>query len=281
MTMSLAEDYRALRDGAAFVRVGREAIRVAGPDAFDYLQGQLSQDLAVLEAGASTWSLLLQPQGKVDALLRVTRTDDTSFLLDVDAGWGQPVVARLQRFKLRVKAEIGSEPWDRVRILGDGAMTGIAYEWAPLHGADVAPAGSAIEASIDAWEVLRIEAGVPLLGAELTERTIPAEVETVVARGVSFTKGCFTGQELVARIDARGGNVPRHLRRLVVDGPVPSPGEAIVVADREVGAITSAAQHPDGHVVALGFVRRDVAAPADAALAGGGVARIEPLALLS
>ena len=281
MTAALAEDYRALREGTAFVRVGRDAIRVAGPDAFDYLQGQLSQELAGLELGASRWSLLLQPQGKVDALLRVTRTADADFLLDVDAGWGEAVVARLQRFKLRVKAEIESQPWDRVRVFGRATPAGITYDWAPLHGADVEDPGAAREAPGGAWEVLRIEAGVPAMGAELSERTIPAEVATVVERGVSFTKGCFTGQELVARIDARGGNVPRHLRRLVIQGEAPSPGEAIVVDDREVGAITSAAQHPEGHAVALGFVRRDVAVPAEAAVAGGGVARIESLPLLS
>ncbi len=277
---TLADDYRALREGEAFVRVPRDAITVAGPDAFEYLQGQLSQDLAGLEAGHSAWSLALQPQGKVDAFVRVTRTDDAGFLLDVDAGWGDGVVARLERFKLRVKAEIARAPWERVRVFAADPATGIAYEWAPLHGADVQEPRPTAEAQPEAWEVLRIEAGVPSMGSELTERTIPAEVETVVERGVSFTKGCFTGQELVARIDARGGNVPRHLRRLVVEGPVPSPGETIVVADREVGAITSAGRHPDGHAVALGFVRRDVTAPAEAVLAGGGVARIEPLALL-
>jgi folate-binding protein YgfZ len=277
--MTLADDYRALREGAAFVRVPRQAINVTGPEAFDYLQGQLSQDFAPLAVGRSTWSLLLQPQGKVEAFVRVTRTDEAAFLLDVDAGWGEAVVARLERFKLRVKADITLVGWDRVRIMGEG--DGLAYDWPPLKGVDVRDPKPAHEAGPDAWEVLRIEAGVPVLGAELTDRTIPAEVETVVERGVSFTKGCFTGQELVARIDARGGNVPRHLRRLIVDGPVPPPGAAIVVDDREVGAITSAAQHPDGHVVALGFVRRDVAVPAQAAVAGAGVARIEPLALLS
>jgi folate-binding protein YgfZ len=275
--MTLADDYRALREGAAFVRVPRQAISVAGPDAFDYLQGQLSQDLQI-EVGRSSWSLVLQPQGKVEAFVRVTRTDEAAFLLDVDAGWGEAVVARLTRFKLRVKAEISLVAWDRVRIMREG--DGLAFDWPPLKGIDTTDALPAREASIDAWEVLRIESGVPVLGAELTDRTIPAEVETVLERGVSFSKGCFTGQELVARIDARGGNVPRHLRRLVVDGAVPPPGASIVVDGRDVGAITSAAQHPDGHVVALGFVRRDVAVPAEAAVAGG-VARIAPLALLS
>jgi folate-binding protein YgfZ len=268
-------DYEALREGRAFVRVERDALAVTGPDAFDYLQGQLSQELT----GVSTaWSLVLQPQGKVDALVRVTRLEGEAFLLDTDAGWGEPLAARLERFKLRVKVEIAPVPWERVRVFADGE--GIPFDWAPLTGTDVARTPPMDEAPAELWEVLRIEAGFPRLGAELTDRTIPAEVAAAVERGVSFTKGCFTGQELVARIDSRGGNVPRNLRGLVLEGEPPAPGEAIVVDGREVGTVTSAAAHPNGHAVALGFVRREVTPPAEATV-GGRVARIAALPLLS
>jgi folate-binding protein YgfZ len=122
---------------------------------------------------------------------------------------------------------------------------------------------------LDAYEVRRIEAGLPRMGAELTERTIPAEAGIVEA-SVSFTKGCYTGQELVARIDSRGGHVPRRLRGLVMPAgsALPEAGAEIEVGGRARGSVTSAARHPDGHVVALAYVARDVDPPADGTCAG-------------
>jgi folate-binding protein YgfZ len=105
------------------------------------------------------------------------------------------------------------------------------------------------------------------MGAELTERTIPAEAG-VVERSVSFTKGCFTGQELVARIDSRGGNVPRHLRLLESDDDLPV-GADVLVDGQPVGEITSSARG-----VALAYVGRAVTVPADATVAGAPV-RVE------
>src|SRR5687768_12379363 len=88
------------------MKVPRDVVRVSGPDAISFLQGQLSQDVDGLAVGATAWSLLLQPQGKVDALVRVTRIADDAVVLDVDGGFGDAVVTRLDRFKLRVKADI-------------------------------------------------------------------------------------------------------------------------------------------------------------------------------
>jgi aminomethyltransferase len=120
--------------------------------------------------------------------------------------------------------------------------------------------------STDAFEVARIEAGTPAMGAELTERTIPAETG-LVERTVSFTKGCYTGQELVARIDSRGGHVPRHLRGLTLSGPAPV-GAAVTIEGREVGAVTSVARTPGGGAVALAYIHRDVSPPVEATVAG-------------
>jgi folate-binding protein YgfZ len=132
-----------------------------------------------------------------------------------------------------------------------------------LLGTDQLPAG------VDRWsdedlERTRIEAGVPAMGAELTDSTIPAEAG-VVERSVSFTKGCFTGQELVARIDSRGGNVPRHLRVLDVDGPPPAPGTDVVLDGDVVGRVTSAAGP-----VALAYIKRSVTPPATVTLGASG-----------
>jgi folate-binding protein YgfZ len=287
VVLGLADGYAALRAGTAAVVIGRDVVRVSGPDAVDFLQGQLSQDLSALAVGASGWSLILQPQGKVDALVRVSRLGDDEVLLDSDGGWGEAVLARLARFKLRVKADL--EPWGSgcVRVLGraEAAGPGVAFEWPPLRGVDLLGAEARVaddldEAPAEAWEVLRIEAGFPAMGAELTDKTIPAEAG-IVERTVSFTKGCFTGQELVARIDSRGGNVPRHLRGLVIEGAPPPPGTSVAVDGRDVGTVTSAARHPDGHAVALGYLKRDVAVPVEGRLDGGVLARISALPLLS
>jgi folate-binding protein YgfZ len=267
----------------------REVIRVSGPDANPFLQGQLSQDLGRLQAGESAWSLLLQPQGKVDAFLRVTRVADDDFLLDVDSGWSGPTIERLGRFKLRTKADIEPLDWKCLAFRGDGipAIEGDVvarcdwpgFEGVDLLGPDPVVPGGADLADPSVLDRMRIAAGFPRMGRELDERTIPAEAGLVEAT-VSFTKGCYTGQELVARIDSRGGNVPRHLRRITIDGgPVPPAGAVVVVAGKEVGALTSVAA-TDAGAIALGYAGRAVDVPADAELRwdGGQVgARVEAL----
>src|SRR5919205_1038550 len=101
----LGGDYQALRLEAGAVWVPRDFVRAAGPDAQAFLQGQLSQDVNV-DVGRSAWSFLLQPQGKVVALLRLLHAGDDEYVLDTDAGWGPVVVERLNRFKLRVRADV-------------------------------------------------------------------------------------------------------------------------------------------------------------------------------
>ena len=211
------------------VVVERDVVRIEGPDAEAYLQGQLSQDVAALGDGGSVWTFVLQPQGKVDAWFRLTRLGDGVFEADIDAGHGEALLARLQRFLLRTKAELSAATVPMVAVRGgvieapagsraaDPAWPGITG--VDLLGADVLPDGVA-PWTLEDLERTRIECGVPAMGAELTEATIPAEAG-VVGRSVSFTKGCFTGQELVARIDSRGGNVPRHLRGVVSEAELP------------------------------------------------------------
>jgi aminomethyltransferase len=127
------------------------------------------------------------------------------------------------------------------------------------------------------------------MGAELTERTIPAETG-LVERTVSFTKGCYTGQELVARIDSRGSRVPRHLRGVVVQGAdAPPVGAALFgeggQGERELGQLTSVALSPTlGGPVALAYVRREVEPPAEVVLrwdSGEAPARVEALPLVA
>src|SRR5437588_6283736 len=115
----VADDYARLRDGTGAVWLDREAVRVAGPDAATFLDGQLSQDLKPLEVGAAAEALLLQPQGKIVAYLRVSRVGEDEYVLDTDAGFGEAVVERLARFKLRTKADIEPLPaWRCLAIRG-------------------------------------------------------------------------------------------------------------------------------------------------------------------
>ena len=278
---------------AFWVEVPRDAVRVTGPDAISFLQGQVSQDAAALAVGSSAWSFVLQPQGKVDAWFRISRIAEDELVLDVDGGFGEALVARLERFKLRTKADFELlADWRCVAVRGASRRArgpGHAFApesgWPGVEGYDLlGPSPEAPEeprpGTLEEYEALRIECGVPAMGRELTERTIPAEAG-IVDRSVSFTKGCYTGQELVARIDSRGGNVPRHLRGLILDGDdLPEAGTPVLIEGSEVGTVTSAARSVRlDAVVALAYVKRDVDVPTGAEV-GGRVARIESLPLL-
>lgn len=260
-------------------RIHRDVVTLTGPDTISFLQGQLSQDVAALAVGGVAPSFLLQPTGKVEAWLRVDRAAPETVRLDVDAGFGAAVVARLERFKLRTRTEITlDEEVPVLAVRGAEVIDGVPTVW-PGPGSDVfdvdpgfrpsdLPA-DAVEYDDEVFEGARIAAGVPRMGAEIDEGTIPAELgQWVIDASVSFTKGCYTGQELVARIDSRGGNVPRHLRVIEVDGLPAGRGAEIVVDGRAVGTITSEAIDAAGRSIALAFVHRSVEAPAAAEVDG-------------
>ena len=278
------EAYEALRRGVGAYRVAVDTVAVAGPDATSYLQGQLSQDVAPLGVGGSAVALLLEPDGKLSALVRVTRTSQDAYVLDTDAGFGGAVAARLQRFKLRTKVAIDELDWPCIALRGErvgGASRGegppfvLPVDWNGVRGVDLLGPGAdalvpadALWCDAAAWEALRVEAGIPKMGAELDSRTIAAESH-LVERTVSFTKGCYTGQELVARLDARGSRVARRLCGVVADDA--EPGEAVQLAgaalwtpggDKVVGRCTSASWCPGlGRVGALAYLHRSVDVP--------------------
>ena len=292
----LTADYLALRRDVGAVWLPRDVLALRGPDAITYLQGQLSQDVAALGVGESALSFLLQPQGKVDALVRVTRMGEEEVVVDVDAGWGDAVQTRLARFKLRSKFDIEKLDWRCLALRGprahEVATIGLVAttDWPGLPGVDLlgedpqVPEGVRV-CDLDAYRAVRIEAGVPEMGTELDERTIPQEAGIVVDRAVSFTKGCYTGQELVARLDARGNKVARHLRGVVLTTNVVPPAHAELEHDgKVVGTLTSVAESLDRHApVALAYVRRDVEPGSDVTVrweGGSAPARVETLPLV-
>ncbi len=216
----------------------RDVVAIIGPDASSYLQSQLSNDLRGLPVGDSQWSFLLQPTGKVDVLLRVWRRGEDEFVLDTDAGFGDVLKARLNRFKIRVKAEIEDRDWRSIAVRGasgEGRSTwGEGYD---LIGPDVQPPDGIEQGSASELEALRIDAAWPRMGAEIVPgETIPAETGVVDA-AVSFTKGCYPGQELVERMDSRGSSAPRHVRRIDVPAGT-AVGDSIEV-DGHAATVTS------------------------------------------
>jgi folate-binding protein YgfZ len=315
--MSLNDEVKALHDDAGVVdRSDRGAVLVTGPDAWSYLQNIVSADLDVLGEGQGAHSLLLTPQGKLDVDFRLLRVGDEAWL-DCDPGFGEHLTASLNRFRIRVDCEVTdrSGSWGSVAVRGPNATRFAAslgvelpatphahvpwddavvvrVPWPGGDGFDVLGPPATVEkaagqlegagvpaVSTGAYEAVRIEVGVPRQGFELDEKTIPQEA-FLELDAVSFTKGCFLGQELVCRIDTRG-RVNRYLRRLtaIEDGRPPR-GSEIVSGEKVVGTVTSSVDADDLPAVALGYVRHEVEPPAEVELRwedGRGRARVEPV----
>jgi tRNA-modifying protein YgfZ len=228
----------------------RSYVRVSGPDAEDYLQRMVSNDVAALEVGASCEALLLTPKARVIAPLVVLRRSPDDFLLLTELELGERVRSELTRFRLAAKAEIEPEDHQSWLVLGGEEML------------DERPEGEEVgEEELERW---RVESGVPRWGREIDDTILPAEAGLTETH-VSFTKGCYPGQEPIARLHNRG-KVNRRLRRLELEGEPTS--EELVLGEKVVGRITSRVGN-----AALGYVRVEV--PEDAELeAGSAVARL-------
>jgi folate-binding protein YgfZ len=218
----------------------RAYIRVSGPDAEDFLQRMVSNDVAANDACDA---LLLTPKARIIAPLRVTRRGPDDFLLMTEPELGEVVRAQLARARFAAKVEIEPEQHESWLVLGGDEVL------------DERPAGDeASEEDVERW---RIESGIPRWGRELDESILPAEAGLDETH-ISFTKGCYPGQEPIARQHYRG-KVNRRLRVLEIAGGAEA-GDDLTHDGKKVGRITSAANG-----VALGYVRTEV--PDDAELA--------------
>jgi tRNA-modifying protein YgfZ len=238
----------------------RAYVRVQGPEAVDYLNRMLSND--VPEEGSAD-ALLLTPKARVIAPVLVWRRGLDDVLLLTEPELGESLLSQLTRMRFAAKCEIAAE--EHTSTIVFGTSDGIPNR---DYGH---PAAELLDASLDAapedeLEPLRIAAATPRFGREIDDRVLPAEAG-LEERAISFSKGCYPGQEPIARQHFRG-KVNRRLRVLEVSGPPPEPETPVVFGEKDVGRITSSVPG-----LALAYVRVEV--PADAELrVGDATARI-------
>jgi tRNA-modifying protein YgfZ len=220
----------------AVARLQRAFLRVAGPDAADYLQRLVSNDVEALGDGNACDALLLTAKARVIAPLRIVRRGRDDFLLLTEPELGETVRAELVRMRFAAKIEIELEEHESWLVLGGEEVL------------DERPAGEEVgEEQLERW---RIESGIPRWGREIDDRILPAEAGLDETH-VSFSKGCYPGQEPIARQRYRG-KVNRRLRVLEIDGEA-TPGDELLLDGKKVGRITSAVPG-----LALGYVRVEV-----------------------
>ena len=268
------DGYRALRtDGGVVRRTDRAVLAITGADRSTWLQGLVTNDVAALTPGEVRYAAYLTPQGRM--------------ITDM------VVVARADRLLLHVPAPLASSLRDRLDglIFAEDAQvldhSGMLDVWTAVPPVDSAqgkpgdPSGGALvdvivgagephgfaypEINFDTFEVVRIERGIPRFLIDMTDDTIPLEAG-IEDRAISFTKGCYVGQEVIVRITHRGGGrVARKLVRWKADpsaAVVPLPGARIFSNEKDIGRVTSAAYSPSQQaVVGLGYVHRDFVTP--------------------
>jgi len=308
--MNVLDQCTAAREGAGLVDLrGRGRIVVRGADRKTFLHALLTNDIALLGAGAGCYALLLTPQGRIAADLNVFELGDV-MLIDVRREVKDLLLGRFDQLIFSEDVQLGdvSDAWGCLGLYGPraaaiaggvlgmdlaafeafqnarGGLQGEIVIAARCDGlglsgvllftagaqilalAQALQAAGALQITAAATEVLRVEAGEPALLAELTDDVIPFEAG-IEARGVSFLKGCFPGQEVLVRIRDRGhGRIARKLVGMTIEGEiVPAAGSRITAGDKDVGHVTSAVmslalQRP----IALGYVHRDFVAPGTA-----------------
>ena len=263
-------EQRALAEGAATVDLShRPVLRISGPDRLTWLHSLTTQHLTDLAPGTWTQALVLSPHGHVEHHLHLV-DDGASVWAHVEPGTAASLLEYLQRmvFMTRVELEDVTEDWAVLHSAGADRL---------VPRAELASFGGDL-AGLWAYEALRVAERRPRLGVDTDHRTIPNEVGWLV-RAVHLDKGCYRGQETVARV-YNLGRPPRRLVLLHLDGSdseLPSTGDPVTYEGRDIGRVGTAVRHYELGPVALALVKRNV--PDDAVLlAGTTPARIDPAA---
>ena len=287
---TVSGELRAVLEGAGLLdRSERGKLALSGADAKEFLAGQVTNDTVGLHDGEGCYAALLTPKGKMVGDMRILDAGD-ELLLDVDRAALQAIFDVIRRATIGFRVELHKRTLQRglLSLVGPrarevagatdlpdvehahraGTIAGRAVRLVATDvGVDVLclaeDAGAvrdellragAEPVSEEAGEVVRIERGRPRWGAELDETLIPQEAG-LNDRAVSFTKGCYVGQETVARLHWKG-KPNRHLRGLRLSGPA-EPGTPLRLGDREVGRIGSTAVSPEHGLIGLAVVRRE------------------------
>ena len=302
--IELDGQYRQLREECGLLdRSERGKLLVSGSEAAEYLQGQLTNDVEALEPGDGAYAALLDRKGHMRGDMRVLRPgEDPDLLLDTEPEALEAVRQHLAMYKIGREVDVIDVTAERallsligpraVEIAGSAALPENACEEVTIAGTPVLAAGTAsgidlifdaeardrvtdallaagaAEVSAEAVEILRIEAGRPRFGAEMGTETMPAEAG-IVEQAVSFTKGCYIGQETVARLHYKG-KPNRHLRGLRLSGAAQA-GAPLLIGDREVGRLGSAGVSPAFGPIGLAILRREAEPGATVAVGEDGV----------
>jgi folate-binding protein YgfZ len=279
-------EYRQIREECALLPRERSVISVTGPDATNYLQGQITNDAENLTPGSGCFALLLDRKGHIQADMRVLRLAEGEFQIDTSPAAGPGLLKHLTTYMIGRDVQVGESERALVSLLGPGstAVTGLApgdemdSTGATIAGADClvvateigldifcAPdeltavtaqlvADRAVPVSEDAAEIVRVESGRPRLEYELSGAPMPAEAG-LVERAIDFTKGCYIGQEPVARLHYRG-RPNRFLRGLRLEGRAAA-GDTVRLGERELGSIGTVVVSPASGRIALAILRKE------------------------
>jgi folate-binding protein YgfZ len=314
--MSSLDQYASAHKSAVIVdRSQQGTIALTGVDRASFLHALLTNDIARLTRGTGAYSAYLTPQGRMIADMRVVETGDR-MLLGVENEIAAPLAERLDKLVFSEDVQVQNlsgellgvglhgpsapgviervtglaadrlvhqydNAGDKVTVVRDDSLGVTGFDvyvaradYSALHARFVE--AGAVPCSRETAEVLRVEAGRPMFGVDMTSETIPLEAG-IEDRAISFTKGCYVGQEVIIRVMHRGhGRVARRLVGLVLSGAgAPARGDAILAGDRKAGEITSAVVSPlMGGPIALGYVDRDHTSPGTELSVNGSTARV-------
>ncbi len=288
VVVELDAQYRQLREECGVLVRERGIVAVTGPDGAEYLQGQVTNDVEALQAGEGQYAALLDRKGHMQTDLRILRVGEEEIQVDLEPAPKDQALRHLTMYSIGRDVAVADATAERalLSLIGPRAaeiaatppLPEFANEATSIAGVEALAVGTrdgidlfcaaadrdrllaalieagAVEVTPEAVEIVRVEAGVPRFGAEMDARTMPAEA-AIVDDAVSFTKGCYIGQETVARLHYKG-KPNKHLRGLKLSAAA-APGAALRLGEKEVGTLGGAVVSPALGPIGLAIVRRE------------------------